>query len=156
MPCRCPVGALSVSRECPVWQCPVGILSVPCLAVPCRCWDGPGIALEGEQAALRRHFAVPTRGRLDGRCYIFPSFMLVCINLCFHVRSRFVCNKKHMCIRFGGYEGVHNTLTESLRLHRGKSLIFLSLLVRSRCSSYASKIMLKHFMTYQCVFPGFR
>lgn len=51
---------------------------------------------------------------------------------------------------------MHNTLSESLKLNRGKSLIFLSLLVRSKFSSYASKLILKHFMTYQCAGPGFR
>lgn len=79
--------------------------------------------------------------------------MVARINLCFHVKSRFVCNKKHMCICFGGYEGVRNTLTERLKLHRGKSLIFLSLLVRSKFSSYSNKLMLKHFKTYQCAGP---
>lgn len=107
------------------------------------------MALEGEQAAFKRHSAAaaPTRGRLLGICCSFPSLMLVCINLWFHVRSRFVCNKKHMCIHFGGYEGVHNALTKSLKFHGDKSLIFLLLLVRSKFSSYASKLMLKHFMT---------
>lgn len=50
--------------------------------------------------------------------------MLVGINVCFRVRSRFVCSEKHMCMHFGGCEGVLDTLTETLKLRRGKSFNF--------------------------------
>lgn len=73
------------------------------------------------------------------------------MNLCFHVKSRINCNKQYMCISFGDYGSVSYVLIEYVwSCTEGQNFIFLSILVRSKLSSYASNFILKIYVARQC------